>query len=86
MSRNDLNSQDNYKLTSGDLRNILDINKKAIEIHIEVEKQYEEMLEILQSVKNKTDEIDKALFRLLAILGAVGVGTLISIIKLLIVN
>lgn len=40
-------------ITSSELEYILDVNKKAIEIHIEVEKQNEQILDTLEKIDNK---------------------------------
>lgn len=49
--------EDEDSITSQDLRVILDVNKKAIEINIEVEKQNEQVLSILQSLKEDVKDI-----------------------------
>ena len=97
-------------ITGADLDIILDVNKKAIEIHTEVGRQYEEIMEDLemkqksidelqikidgmsktiheihssvkQSIEKKIDEMEKNLFRLIAILTTIGVGTIIAIVQ-----
>lgn len=79
---NDYDSREQIKLTSGDLQNILEVNKKAIEIHIEVEKQNEEILDKLNYLRDKIDDIDKALFKMALILSSIGAGTVIGIIQI----
>lgn len=49
--------EDNDLLTSQDLQVILDVNKKAIEINIEVEKQNEQVISLLESLKDDIKEI-----------------------------
>lgn len=44
-------------VTSSELEYILDVNKKAIEIHIEVEKQNEQILNSLEEIDEKLDSI-----------------------------
>jgi len=44
-------------ITSSELQYILDINKKAIEIYIEVEKQNEEVLHNINEFKEKVENI-----------------------------
>jgi hypothetical protein len=80
--RTDYDNAEHTKLTSGDLQNILEVNKKAIEIHLEVEKQNEDIIEDLSYIRGKVDEIDKALFKLIIVLSSIGVGTVIGIIQL----
>jgi hypothetical protein len=70
------------KLTSADLQAILEVNKKAIEIHLEVEKQYEEILEHLVHCKTKIDEIDRYLFKLVIALSSIGISAIVGIIQL----
>lgn len=48
-------------LTSSDLKYILDVNKKAIEIYIEVDKQNEKILETFESFKEIYDTIQEEL-------------------------
>jgi hypothetical protein len=81
--RSDCGVAEHSKLTSGDLQNILEVNKKAIEIHLEVEKQNEEIIEDLTHIKAKVDDIDKALFKLVMILGGLGASTIFGIIELI---
>lgn len=71
------------RLTSGELQNILEVNKKAIEIHLEVERQNEDIIEILKHCKTKIDEVEKNLFKLLIVLGSIGAGGIIGIIQFL---
>lgn len=80
--RSDYENAEHTKLTSGDLQTILEVNKKAIEIHLEVEKQNEDIIEDLSYIRGKVDEIDKALFKLIIVLSSIGVGTIIGIIQL----
>jgi len=70
------------KLSSADLQSILEVNKKAIEIHLEVEKQNEEILELLEHCKTKIDEIDKYLFKLVLVLSSIGISTVIGVLQL----
>ncbi len=81
-------------ITTNDLQSILDVNHKAIEIYIEVEKNQEEVMKMLEDsskvedkfIKDTSDsleeldkkitEIEKLLFRLIIILGAIGTSTL----------
>lgn len=73
---------ENKKFTSGDLQTILEVNKKAIEIHLETVKQYEDIIEELESIKEKSENIDKAVFQIKVILGSIGVSTIIALIAL----
>lgn len=82
--RNEYENAEHTKLTSGDLQTILEVNKKAIEIHLEVEKQNEDIIEELSYIRTKVDDIDKALFKLIIVLSSIGVGTVIGIIQMLI--
>lgn len=97
-------------ITSSELEYILDVNKKAIEIQIEVEKQNEQILESLEeitgqlviviseqkeqkriaeetqealedSIQEKVDEIEKALFRLTVVLSSASIGAILTIIQ-----
>lgn len=82
--RNEYENAEHTKLTSGDLQTILEVNKKSIEIHIEVEKQNEDIIEELAYIRTKVDDIDKALFKLIIVLSSIGVGTVIGIIQMII--
>ncbi len=84
-------------LTANDLQIILEVNKKATELYVEVQTQNDEVLKELEEYKTKLAlidtkivDIDKSLFRLLVILGtiagSVGIGTVITIIQLLIAH
>lgn len=44
-------------ITSSELEYILDVNKKAIEINLEVEKQNEQTLNSLERIEEKIDDI-----------------------------
>lgn len=104
-------------ITSNDLEYILDVNKKSIEINLEVEKQNEQVIaklddlielqqesrleqqEIKLEQKNiitkmgetnefikiiinkKIEKIEKDLFKLVILLGSMGVGAIITIIQ-----
>lgn len=70
------------KLSSADLQSILEVNKKAIEIHLEVEKQNEEILELLNHCKTKIDETEKYLFKLIIVLSSIGVSSVLGVIQL----
>lgn len=93
-----MTGRDKDIITSGDLDTILDVNRKAIELHTEVSGQNENILEHLEkenekldtilkvveetnSIKEKIEDIDKNIFRLLVILSTIGVGTIIAIIQ-----
>lgn len=78
-NKDDCNGEKHTRLTSQDLETILEINKKAVEIYVEVENQNEEVLEKLK----KLEEIEKSLFKLTIIFGSMGLGTIIALIKLL---
>lgn len=87
--KNDCDTEESARLTSEDLNKILETNKKAIEIYLEVEGQFEKISENLTTVstelkeyKKKIDDIDKALFKLIIILGSIGVGTIVNIIQI----
>lgn len=98
------------KITNADIDAILDVNKKAVEIHSEVGRQNEVIIEALEDndkllekidnkiniliditkstndivkdkMEKKIDEIEKNLFRLIAILSTIGVGTIIAIVQ-----
>lgn len=57
-----VDEQDNSSaLTSSDLKYILDVNKKAIEIYIEVDKQNEKILETFENFKETYDNIQEDL-------------------------
>lgn len=77
--KTDCIDREHTKLTTGDLHIILEVNKKAIELQMETEEQFEEILEHLKYLKPKIDELDRALFRLLVILGTIGAGTIIGV-------
>jgi hypothetical protein len=47
------NKKDSENITSSDIKYILDVNQKAIEIYIEVEKQNEEIIEMLNNLDEK---------------------------------
>jgi chromosome segregation ATPase len=49
--------EDRDNITAQDLQVILDVNKKAIEINIEVEKQNEQVISILHSLKDDVKDI-----------------------------
>lgn len=51
----------NTSLTTSDLKYILDVNKKAIEIYIEVDKQNEKILETFEHFKEVSKEINDEL-------------------------
>lgn len=72
------------------LQTILDVNKKAIEIHMEVERQQEDIIEGVDGVNEKLEklqesvsEIEKALFRLAVAMAPIGLGTIAAILKIL---
>lgn len=73
------------KLTSADLHNILEVNKKTIELHMATSHQFDDIIELLKYNKEKIDEVDKALFKLILILssigGSIGIGTIIALIQ-----
>lgn len=48
-------------LTSNDLEYILEVNKKSIEINIEVEKQNEQVISLLEDFQEKNKDSDKKL-------------------------
>lgn len=80
----------NAPLTSGDLRYILEANKKSVEIYLEVEKQNEEIQnrlesieELLKSNEHSVKSIDQNFFKLVAVIGTIGVGAALSIVKTL---
>ena len=77
-------------LTSGDLRYILEANKKSVEIYLEVEKQNEDVLEQLGAMETIQKEnaalikkIENNLFKLMVILGTIGTGTVIAALKII---
>ncbi len=77
--------ENNSTITSSDLKYILDVNKKAIEIYIEVDRQNEKILETfdelnktIKEIQEKIENIDKSLFRLVLVLGSTGVGAVIT--------
>ncbi len=77
-------------LTSGDLRYILEANKKSVEIYLEVEKQNEDVLEKLEELITLQKEtassikgIDRSFFQLKVILGTIGTGTIIGVLKII---
>jgi hypothetical protein len=72
------------KITSAELEYILDVNKKAIEIHIEVEKQNEQILNVLEKIQKGQDRLNGYLFKLLVIFGTIGISTIISVIQMFI--
>lgn len=80
--RNECELTEHTKLTSGDLQKILEVNKKAIEIHLEVEQQNEEVIKTLNIIKTTVENTDKSLFKLIIILSSIGVGTIFGIIQL----
>jgi len=89
-SKYDENEERSTPLTTGDLRFILETNKKSIEIYLEVEKQNEEVLKKLESLSEDIDKIvthekniDKNFFKLVVLLGTIGVGTIIAGLKIL---
>lgn len=49
--------EDQDNLTLQDLQVILDVNKKAIEINIEVERQNEQVISLLQSLTNDVKDV-----------------------------
>ena len=76
------------EISAADLATILEVNHKAIEINLEVEKQNEQVLNILDGVKeamgkmqDKIEEIDRSLFRLMVILSSAGAGTIFTILQ-----
>lgn len=52
-------TDDNTTLTTSDLKYILDVNKKAIEIYIEVDKQNEKILDTFEYFKEMAKEINE---------------------------
>lgn len=54
-------TENDSALTSSDLKYILDVNKKAIEIYIEVDKQNEKILETFDNFKEIYDNIEEEL-------------------------
>jgi tetrahydromethanopterin S-methyltransferase subunit G len=88
MSNERKNTKTEDNITASDLEYIIDVNKKAVEIHVEVVKQQEQVLTALEEIEEKIDsltekqsEIDKNMFRLVIILSGAGIGTLFSIIQ-----
>lgn len=53
--------KDSENITSSDLKYILDVNQKAIEIYIEVEKQHEEIIELLNNLDEKFKDSSEVL-------------------------
>lgn len=82
--------KDHATITSGDLQYILEINKKAVEIYIEVVQQNEEIIETQNILKSKLEEIDRSIFRITVILTTIGTGTivggLIALVKFLLAH
>jgi uncharacterized protein YjcR len=60
-----LRFNDEEALTSSELKYILDVNKKSIEINIEVEKQNEEIIENLEEFKESANEIEQKISNLI---------------------
>jgi len=54
----DLSNQDIGLLTVQDLNNILEVNQKALTIYLEVERQNEHVLEVLQEEADKLDRLE----------------------------
>ncbi len=52
-------------LTSSELKYILEVNKKAIEINIEVEKQNEEVISNLEEVKDFAERVEEKIDNIL---------------------
>lgn len=62
MSEKKTSKEEEVALTASDLEYILEVNKKAIEINIEVEKQNDQVLENLEKIDKKIEtniEINK---------------------------
>lgn len=85
--RNNLFSGERAHLTSSDLNNILEVNKKSIEVHLAVVKQNENIIENIGDLSVKTqalssviNDIDKNLFKLIFVLSSISVGSVISLI------
>lgn len=78
-----LSDKKDMKLTSAELSQILEVNKKAIEIHLEVAQQNEEMLELLTYNKDKITKIDQAMFKLLVILSGLGMGVIFEFVEII---
>ena len=72
----------NKNITSHGLQIILESNKKATEIYLETEQQNEEILKVLQELKIKIDSVDTYLFKLTLTLSALGITTIIELVKL----
>ena len=78
----------NTDLSASDLLSILEVNRKTVEIHLEVEKQNEQVLSMLKEMKEasgkmeeKMEELDRGLFRLMVILSSAGAGTLLTLLQ-----
>lgn len=54
-------SDSNETITTADLKYILDVNKKAVEIYIEVDKQNEKILETFEYFKEVSEDIKEKL-------------------------
>jgi len=86
--KNDCSGAGDKKFSSHDLQHILEVNKKAIELHIETSQQFEEILEHLDA-NTKTMErinaaitsVEKNLFKLIVILSTIGGGVIIDILR-----
>lgn len=84
-NKNDeLEGEQNTKITTHDLRSMLELNKRAVEIYVEVENQNEDIKKELEIIREKVEEIDKALFKLTIVFGTMGIGTIATLIKLLV--
>ena len=103
---NDKSNKDNV-ITSTELDYILEVNRKSIQIHTEVAHQNEEIMDKLdkliakieniekiseesnktlvgpEQIEQKVENIDKNLFRVIILLGSMGIGLIIEIIKIL---
>lgn len=53
--------KDSENITSSDLKYILDVNQKAIEIYIEVEKQNDDIIQILNNLEEKFKDSSEVL-------------------------
>lgn len=82
---------DHAKLTAGDFNTILEVNRKAIELQLRTEDQYDDIIEKLEKshekheeLEDKIDEMDKSLFRLLVVLGTIGISTAATVVAAII--
>jgi hypothetical protein len=76
------------EISTNDLSYILEVNQKAIELNIEVEKQNEQVINLLNDVRQATEkmeekleEIDRSLFRLMVLLSSSGAGIIFTLIQ-----